>query len=324
VIASDGVNAHFSGGDGDDVLYGGPAAHFVQPADGGRPFPDPVKAAAFTASAGTQTGAEGNDTVYGTGGGDYLYGGGGDDLLIGGPGRDTLNGGPGADVFLWRPLPDGSGTDAADWITDWDPGQDRIDLSGYQNPAHAGWVWDGRGAPGAGDQLHVAYHWTEYDTVVEFRAPATGTAVGRVTLGGHRELTPADFILGPLAPPPRQWADEHQAQAARLYDTAFDRKPDAPGLEFWHSALDNGHGLHEVAGLFIASAEFQAKYGELDDAGFVAQLYRNVLDREGEREGLDFWTAALDGGRADRAGIVVGFSESAEHAAKVTAADYLA
>lgn len=89
-------------------------------------------------------------------------------------------------------------------------------------------------------------------------------------------------------------------------------------------ALGQGHRLHELASLFTAAPEFQAKYGALDDAAFVAQLYRNALDREGEREGLDFWTAALEQHRAERSDIVVGFSESAEHAAKVTAADHLA
>lgn len=324
-IATGGQNALFSGEGGDDLLYGGTAADLIRPTGGGPSYPDPVKAAAFQASAGVLAGAGGNDTLHGTGGVDHLYGGDGNDLLVGSLGADFLSGGPGADVFLWRPIPGGGTPDAAgDWVSDWEPGQDKLDLSGYQNPARPGWVWDGQGAPGADDRLHVAYHWTEWDTVVEFRAPAIGGAVGTFTLGGHHALTAADFLLGPQAAPPRQWVDEHQARATRLYDTVFDRKPDGPGLEFWHSALSKGHGLDEVADLFVTAPEFRTKYGALDDAGFVAQLYRNVLDREGEREGLEFWTTALVQHRAERSDIVVGFSESAEHAAKVMAADYLA
>ncbi len=344
-IATGGGGRHLGAG-GDDVMYNGLAEHLIQPADGGRAYPDPAKAAAFTTPDGHvfyyMDGGDGNDTLYGTGGRDNMNGGSGDDLLIVDRG-DRASGGTGADVFLVRPFPGNAAHhEGGVLIHDFEPGRDKLDISAYQNPAHTGWVWDGRGALGADDgRLHVAYSesaWTS--TMVEVRAP--GGAILKIHLGELRdELTPADFILGPQEPhpqpepqpdapepepppPPRQWADEHQAQAARLYDTVLDRKPDASGLEFWHSALNQGHGLHKIASLFTAASEFQAKYGVLDDAGFVAQLYRNALDREGEREGLDFWTAALDQHRANRSDIVVGFSESAEHAAKVTAEDYLA
>ncbi len=71
-----------------------------------------------------------------------------------------------------------------------------------------------------------------------------------------------------------------------------------------------------------STSPIRAKYGALDNAGFVAQLYRNVLDREGG--GLNFWTAVLDQHRGGRSEILVGLSERAEHATKVTAAAYLA
>jgi hypothetical protein len=41
--------------------------------------------------------------------------------------------------------------------------------------------------------------------------------------------------------------------------------------------------------------------GSLDDTAFVQQLYRNVLDREGEARGVEAWKGELQGGmsRAD-------------------------
>jgi hypothetical protein len=49
----------------------------------------------------------------------------------------------------------------------------------------------------------------------------------------------------------------------------------------------------------------------------VQLLYRNVLDREGEPGGIDFWTNSLDSGLATRTDVVIAFSESLEHQAKV-------
>ena len=110
----------------------------------------------------------------------------------------------------------------------------------------------------------------------------------------------------------------------RLYDTVFDRAPDAGGLAFWNGAADQGLPLRAMAGQFMVAPEFAATYGQPDNLSFVRSMYENVLDRAGEAEGVSYWTNVLNGGMADRSAVVVGFSESAEHAAKVTAADYLA
>jgi hypothetical protein len=113
-----------------------------------------------------------------------------------------------------------------------------------------------------------------------------------------------------------------QAEAARLYDTVFDRKPDAPGLDFWTHSLDSGTPLQTVADGFMQSPEWQARYGTPDNQAFVETLYRNVLDRAGEADGVNFWTGHLNDGAASRGEVVVAFSESPEHVAKVTA-DYV-
>lgn len=122
----------------------------------------------------------------------------------------------------------------------------------------------------------------------------------------------------PSPQPTKAWADEFQAQAARMYDTALDRAADADGLAFWTNALRAGFSLDVVADGFMASPEWRGKYGTPDNGEFVGVLYRNVLDREGEAEGKSFWTAGLDRGLVDRNDVVVAFSESAEHRAIVS------
>lgn len=110
--------------------------------------------------------------------------------------------------------------------------------------------------------------------------------------------------------------DDQAAMVARLYDSTFDRLPDASGLTYWTNDIKAGASLQQVASGFIGSTEFQTRYGALDDTAFVQQLYRNVLDREGEANGVETWKGALQSGMS-RSDVVLGFSESAEHQNKL-------
>ena len=108
--------------------------------------------------------------------------------------------------------------------------------------------------------------------------------------------------------------------ALRLYEAALGREPDPAGLGFWAGALEAGRiTLAEAARSFVASAEFQARYGAPDNAGFVDLLYRNALGRSADAEGLAYWTGALNAGAISRAEAVLGFSESAELVAATAA-----
>ena len=129
ILAGDGRNNVLDGGAGHDTLYGGP--------DGGD---DTLNGGdgndRIFGGKGDDTlnGGDGNDALRGNADDDTLNGGPGDDTLHGGPGNDRLNGGPGtdtltggdgADTFIFAP---GAGSDT---ITDFERGQDRIDLSAF-------------------------------------------------------------------------------------------------------------------------------------------------------------------------------------------------
>ena len=83
-------------------------------------------------SGETLFGGAGNDTLTGGSGNDLLLGGNDDDILLGGLGTDSLTGGSGEDLFV---LDQNSLNDASsalpllDIITDFDTGQDTLDLS---------------------------------------------------------------------------------------------------------------------------------------------------------------------------------------------------
>jgi hypothetical protein len=113
------------------------------------------------------------------------------------------------------------------------------------------------------------------------------------------------------------WLKDYQAAiVARMYDTVLDRQGDAGGIINWTNTLKSGMSIKTMVDSFTGSAEFQMKYGALDDRGFVQQLYRDVLDREGESPGVDAWTGGLRG-YMSHADVVLGFSKCQEHQIKL-------
>jgi hypothetical protein len=102
-------------------------------------------------------------------------------------------------------------------------------------------------------------------------------------------------------------------QIVRLYDAAFDRAPDADGLQNWIDHMDSGMKLETVAGHFISSPEFQSLYGtNISNEQFITELYDNVLDRTPDAAGLAWWTGTINQGMS-RPNVLLGFSESAEY-----------
>ncbi|MYM67278.1 DUF4214 domain-containing protein [Pseudoduganella sp. FT55W] len=104
----------------------------------------------------------------------------------------------------------------------------------------------------------------------------------------------------------------------RMYQAAFDRKPDSAGLGYWIAQMDKGESLLGMASQFKNSAEFSALYGSnLSDSAYVNQLYHNVLHRTADKAGLDYWLGALGAG-VTRESVLVDFSESNENVAQLT------
>lgn len=110
-------------------------------------------------------------------------------------------------------------------------------------------------------------------------------------------------------------SDDNAAKVARLYHATLNRLPEAGGLENWTAALRSGTSLLGISDGFTGSAEFQQKYGSVDDAAFIRLLYNNVLERTPDNAGLANWIGALGAG-SSRSSVVVGFSESEEHIGK--------
>jgi hypothetical protein len=104
----------------------------------------------------------------------------------------------------------------------------------------------------------------------------------------------------------------------RLYQAAFDRKPDVSGVGYWISHIDKGMSLQDMAWNFINSPEFKNLYGATQsNSAFVSKLYENILNRPGDSGGINYWVGMLDRNEISRHYLVAEFSESAENQAQV-------
>ena len=108
-------------------------------------------------------------------------------------------------------------------------------------------------------------------------------------------------------------AEQTDGPSFRLYTAYFGRNPDFGGWTFWSKKLRSGTKLLDVSNFFSTSSEFQRTYGDIDEAEFVALIYKNVLDRTPDGSGFSFWTRQLQSGRYSRAEVMIGFSESEEY-----------
>lgn len=103
-------------------------------------------------------------------------------------------------------------------------------------------------------------------------------------------------------------------KAYRVYQAAFNRTPDGGGLGYWINAIDNGASVKDVASGFVNSAEYQALYGvNPSNAVIVNKYYENVLHRQPDSGGFNYWLGLLDQGALNKAEVLAFFSESPEN-----------
>ncbi len=113
-------------------------------------------------------------------------------------------------------------------------------------------------------------------------------------------------------------SQEEAETVALLYEAGLGRLADDAGLNFWIDRVEEGLTELELSEIFLESQEFEELVGDpdtLEDGAFVDRLYDNILGREGDAEGVAFWTEALEDAEFDRDDLLLAFAESAENIA---------
>lgn len=228
------------------------------------------------------------DLVYGGAGNDIIRGNGGADILIGGDGADTIFGGRGQDS-----ISGGAGNDTIDG------GEDR-DFAFFT---------------GARSNYTITSSGTMEITVVDRRTGDRDSLINIERLVFEDSIVAFD-TTAPAGP------SGVAGVAYRVYQAAFDRKPDIGGLTFWTKWLDDGRtDVIGIAAQFIGSSEFAALYGSNtpNNADFMTSIYQNVLNRAPDNTGYTFWLDRLSDNTFSKADVLARFSDSPENRLNVQA-----
>jgi len=220
----------------------------------------------------------GSGYVLGRTGDDTIHGTDGDDEVDGGGGADVIETGAGSDLIHAGEGPDtidgGAGFDVVDYKT---VARVEVDIT------FADGVLQIDHPAGEGGVVHT-------DTIV-------GVEYVGFTDGGP------ELVLETTT----------DADIARLYEVLVNRAADAPGLEFWLWASDQGLSTEELATYMIGSEEFQSQLPEDPTASDIVEvMYNYGLDRESDDDGLTFWTGLVEDGSLSVEEVAVYFASCDE------------
>ena len=95
-----------------------------------------------------------------------------------------------------------------------------------------------------------------------------------------------------------------QADVLRLYLAFFDRQAEISGANYWIGVRASGYSIDAISGQFAISDEFITTYGSVDNRRYLEILYQNVLGRQPDPEGFDYWFGLLDSGQLSRGSVV--------------------
>jgi hypothetical protein len=149
----------------------------------------------------------------------------------------------------------------------------------------------------------------------DFQGRAPSIADQDLWIGGINrcEVSP-DELITTLLPTSQTSLD---ARLVRLYWAYFKRPPDPSGFDYWRRQIEAGRGLIRAAQQFSESSEFRRTYGALSNGEFIDLVYLNVLGRQPDPSGRQFWLTRLNNGTKNRGDVMINFSESSENVRKM-------
>ena len=162
------------------------------------------------------------------------------------------------------------------------------------------WAVSSNAPPSITSQTYVAnvYH------LLLGRIPDPGSTVWANNLDNG--ASPAGVVLG------IEGSTEYLSdQVVAMYKLYLKRSPDTGGEQAWTNFLVAGGTLEEVGAKITASHEYFVLQGA-SYQGFIAALYRDVLNRSASNAEIAGWESVLDNG-ATRLNVSTGFLRSQEY-----------
>jgi hypothetical protein len=104
------------------------------------------------------------------------------------------------------------------------------------------------------------------------------------------------------------------------YEKYLGRAPEASGLSYWISRMQNGLSDERLEAGFIGSQEYIQNHGGTG-AAWVRGLYKDLLGRDPQAAEVTYWVNNLQSGMSP-ADVAYGFAASAEREGQRVAADY--
>lgn len=98
--------------------------------------------------------------------------------------------------------------------------------------------------------------------------------------------------------------DTSDADVLRLYRAFFRRDAEIGGANYWLGLSAVGVSIDSISAEFALSQEFVNTYGSVDNRQYLEILYQNILGRQPDATGFNYWLGQLDSGALDRGGVV--------------------
>ena len=168
---------------------------------------------------------------------------------------------------------------------------------------------------GQGGTDTVVFQTSSTNLTLQFTVTGDIFAIDRTGAGGNDTLRNIEILEFPDGHPALALSDfgggtsltsTQFTELAEMYVAYFNRAADAFGLLFWADKYAEGLSLEEIAEFFFDQPETRALYPNSNDvAAFTTAVYQNVLGRDPDQAGFDFWTDLLSSGAASQGKFVL-------------------